>query len=500
MSDELDYKKYLNLISKNKKIFAVTALSIMTIAVILCYLLPKKYEAESTVFIEKNVISELVKGIAVTPSMDDTIKVLNYALNSRTLVLKVINSLDLNLKVKGDAGLEDLIKEFQKNTEIKVKDKEQLFIISFRHKDPKIARDYVNALVRSYIEENVSSKREESYGANRFLTEQIVTYKDKLAKAEAAVAQFKQEKGGIIGLDEGHLQQQISDAQQKLYDLQLRRRLLEGQQHVTKKSADPLLTNLAALKKRLDELRVEYTDNYPEVVKTRSDIETLQEQIKARKGMDFSSSDPQEAQKTEAELAAVKASEDSLQRYIAANQGLLSSVPGAKASLEKLEAEKNNQRMMYDQLFTRNDQSEVSKQMELQDKSATFRIVDPAVLPIIPVSPKRIMIIVIGIVAGLAGGLGLLILRDYVDQSIRMVSSLKPLGFPVLAVIPLMKGDDVIQLERERDRKLYLLSGCWFSIILLVLLLESLKVMFMDNSISNIFSQQLITQLTEWFR
>ncbi|HTP66077.1 MAG TPA: chain-length determining protein, partial [Geobacteraceae bacterium] len=123
-----------------------------------------------------------------------------------------------------------------------------------------------------------------------------------------------------------------------------------------------------------------------------------------------------------------------------------------------------------------------------------------AVLPIIPVSPKRIMIIVIGIVAGLAGGLGLLILRDYVDQSIRMVSSLKPLGFPVLAVIPLMKGDDVIQLERERDRKLYLLSGCWFSIILLVLLLESLKVMFMDNSISNIFSQQLITQLTEWFR
>jgi polysaccharide chain length determinant protein (PEP-CTERM system associated) len=419
--------------------------------------------------------------------MDDSIKVLTYALNSRTLVLKVINALDLNVKAMSDAETEDLIKAFQKNTEIKVKDKD-LFIISFKHSNPRIARDYVNTLVRSYIEENVSSKREESYGATKFLSEQITTYKQKLEKAEAAVVDFKRQKGGVINLDEGRLLQEINTAQQKLYDLQLRRRLLEGQLRATQKTPDPLLANLQTLKKRLDELRVEYTDNYPEVIKVRTDIESLQEQINARKGANFSSPDPQDVQKTEAELSAIKSSEISLQRYIAANQSLLNNAPTAKAALEKLEAEKNNQKNMYDQLFARHDQSEVSKQMELQDKSATFRIVDPAVMPAKPISPDRIRIILMGMVAGLASGVGLLLLLDLLDQSVKEVSTLKALGVPVLAVIPMMKTDDDVQVERRRDLRLYVMSGLYFSLILAVLVLETLTRFF----------PKLATKLPSW--
>jgi len=472
-SSELDYTKLLCLIRKSKRLFVVTALFLMTVAVIVSYLLPKKYEATSTVFIEKNVINDLVKGIAATPSIEDSIKVLTYALNSRTLVVKVINALDLNVKAKSDAEMEELIKRFQLNTEIKVKDKENLFTISFKHDNPRIARDYVNTLVRSYIEENVSSKRAESFGATNFLSEQIATYKEKLAKAEAAVIDFKRQKGGVINLDEGRLLQEINIAQQKLYDLQHKRRLLEGQLRASQKSADPLLTNLQALKKKLDELRVEYTDNYPEVLKVKADIESLQEQINARKGTSFSL-DSQDVQNVETELSAIKSSEISLQRYIAANQSLLNNAPTAKAALEKLEAEKGNQKNMYDQLFARRDQSEVSKQMELQDKSATFRIVDPAVMPIRPISPDRIKIILIGMAMGLAGGLGVLMLRDNLDRSVKEVYTLKALNVPVLAVIPLMKSEEDIRLERRRDARLYIMGGLYFSLIVAVLVLETL--------------------------
>jgi len=244
---ESDYRKYLILIKKSKRIFAITALSIMTIVAIVSYLLPKKYEADSTVFIEKNVVSELVKGIAVTPSMEDTVNALTYAINSRSLVLKVINALDLNLKAKSDADTEKLIKQFQKDTEVKVKDKEQLFIISFKHENPRIARDYVNTLVRYYIEQELSSKRGESYDATQFLSDQIKTYKEKMDKADEVVAKFKSEKGGVLGLDESHLLEEINSAQQKLYDLQLRGRLLEGQQNVVRETPDPLLATVVSL-------------------------------------------------------------------------------------------------------------------------------------------------------------------------------------------------------------------------------------------------------------
>ena len=74
---EFDYKRYLNLLLKKKRLFAVVALAIMTAAVILSYLSPKMYEAQSVVFIEKSIVSELVKGLAVSSSVEDKMRALN---------------------------------------------------------------------------------------------------------------------------------------------------------------------------------------------------------------------------------------------------------------------------------------------------------------------------------------------------------------------------------------------------------------------------------------
>ena len=52
-----------------------------------------------------------------------------------------------------------MVKVFQEKTDIKLKDKEGMFIISFYDKNPRLARDYVNTLVRRYVEENISTKR-----------------------------------------------------------------------------------------------------------------------------------------------------------------------------------------------------------------------------------------------------------------------------------------------------------------------------------------------------
>ena len=58
MQNEFDYRKYLALLNKHKRLFSFTSLAIMTVAVLLCYVLPKKYEAQSTFFVEKNVLGE----------------------------------------------------------------------------------------------------------------------------------------------------------------------------------------------------------------------------------------------------------------------------------------------------------------------------------------------------------------------------------------------------------------------------------------------------------
>jgi polysaccharide biosynthesis transport protein len=493
MQPEFQYKKYLQLVVRNKERFTLVALLLMTIVFAVSFLLPRKYEASSTVFIEKNVISELVKGITVTPSMEDTINVLTYAITSRTLLGKVVDSLDMNLG-KSDSETEALIKSLQKKTKVKVKDK-NLFTIAFTHEDPQVARDFVNTLVRLYIEENISSKRGESYDATKFLSEQIDNFNTKLEKAEAEVNAYKRDKGGIISIDEGRLFEEINTAQQKLYDLELRRRQLEGMRQVTRASADPMQARLAALQKRLEELRVEYTDSYPEVIKVRGEIETVKEQLSHRGRKGFSEPvDPQELSQINAEISAIRITESGLKRYIDSNRALLQSIPTAKAGLEKLELEKKNQKNIYDQLFARHGQSEVSKQMEVQDKSTTFRIVDPALLPVKPSSPNRLLIMLMGMAGGVGGSFGLLLLLDQLDGSVKDVDFVKALGTPVLAVIPRMEDPVIYARQRRRTRKVFVAAAAYLLFLLCFPAMELLGVGYMDKLLDTLHSGTHLTQ------
>lgn len=479
-SQELDYKRYLELLLRFKRLFLVTALLIMTCAVAYSYMLPKKFEAKSTVFIEKNVISELVKGIAVTPSMDNTIKVLTYAITSRPLLVKVVNELDLLTKKNSDAELEGLLRQIQTNVNVKVKDN-NLFIISYVDRNPRVARDFVNTLVRLYIEENVSSKREESYGATKFLTEQSGDFKEKLEKADAELARFKAARGGVISIDEAKLFQEINASQQKLYDIQLRRKQLEGLKPVARKTSDPLQTNLISLQKRLEELRSQFTESYPEIVRIKGEIESVKEQLRTRKDDGLAISDPQEVGRIEAELAALRTSEEGLKRYIATNQSLLKSIPTAKADLDRLEMEKRKQKELYDQLMTRKGQSEMSKQMEVQDKATTFRIVDPAVMPFKPASPNRLKIMLLGFVGGIAGGAGLLLLRDFLSNTVKSVDAAKAFGYPVLAVIPRMQDVAVTEQMRRQDIRLYAAAAGYFCLLLVFVAIEALDLGYVDK-------------------
>jgi polysaccharide biosynthesis transport protein len=479
-SSEFEYRKYLQVLVRRKEAFVVVALLIMTVIFLVSFLLPRKYESTSTVFIEKNVISELVKGITVTPSMEDTINVLTYAITSRTLLTKVVDSMDFSLTGKGDSDLETLIKQLQQNTRVKVKDK-NLFTISFTHQNPKVARDFVNTLVRLYIEQSISSKRGESYDATKFLSEQIETFNTKLEKAENEVNSYKRDKGGIISIDEGRLFQEINTAQQKIYDLELRRRQLEGMRQVTRKTNDPLLSRMNALQKRLDELLISYTESYPEVVKVKGDIETVKEQLLVRKEGESQPLDPQEMARIEAEVAAIKVTESGLQRYIATNKSLLQSIPSARAGLDKLELEKKNQKNIYDQLFARQGQSEVSKQMEVQDKSTTFRVVDPAILPVKPSSPDRLKIMLLGVVAGLAGSFGGLFLLDQLDSSVKDLASVKELGLPVLAVIPRMQNPGQVARKRRRTQRVFAAAALYFLLLLCFPAMELMGLRYMDR-------------------
>ncbi|MHB8056679.1 MAG: XrtA system polysaccharide chain length determinant [Desulfuromonadaceae bacterium] len=490
-TEDFNYKKYLRMVSKKRYLFVILALLIMSGVVVTSYLLPERYEAKCTVFIEKSVISDLVRGIAISPSFEDKLRVLDYAMKSRTLLLKVLDDLDLNVNSQNNGQLEKMVREFRDNTDVRLKDKEGLFTITFNSENPRIARDYVNALVRRYIEENITSKREESYGATNFLGEQIATIKVKLEEAEDKVNGYKREKGSMLAEHEGSLLASIGDAQQKIDEIMIKRRQLESLQGLARKN-DPLKGKLAALQKKQQELGLVYTENHPEVVDTAHEIMAVKQLMKSGGSrVDYVDAPTLEMERISMELSSLRAAESNQRRFIAAKQALLRSIPAAKTGLEELEREKNSQKALYEQLMARHGQSEVAKQMEVQDKATTFRIVDPAVLPTKPYSPQRIKIILLGIVGGVAASFAFLLLLDQLDNSVRNVESLKSLGIPVLAVVPTIENPFEVEAVRKRDYWFYGVAAACFMLILATVPFELMRPLSMDFFSSDEIRAQL---------
>jgi polysaccharide chain length determinant protein (PEP-CTERM system associated) len=514
-----EIQKYLKMINKGKFFFISLSFLIMSIIVWGNYFMQKIYEASSTVFIERGVINELVKGIAITPSMDDRIKVIRYEMFSRGILEKVMKDLDLDSKLNDKRMLNNVINHFQKKTKLEVKG-EELFIVSIQDPDPKLARDYINGLIRRYVEDNISAKREETFAATRFLSEQLANLKEKLDKSENAIISFRQQQGIYLSVDEKSLIEEMKRYKLDMEGLKIKKdelvatiKSIKGQLQSEKPFTVAILSkgkidnNRVLLENRLNQLLVKYTENYPEVIMLKEEIEALKKQgsngirgdsDSTQTESEMSTLNPiyqelkQKVLHAGAELSALYAKEKQLTAMIEEREKELRHLPEGKKRLSELEKERDTYRNLHEQLLIRHGQSEVSKQMEIEDKSTTFRIVDPAVLPQKPVSPNRPMMIIAGIILGFLGGFGGVYLREYLDPSVKEPQVLKDLGLVVLAVIPRIFNADENRRRVKKERLLYTVSAIYLFVIGINLLMEVMGVSPVEPMLAKIGLKELI--------
>jgi len=416
---EMDVRRYLQVIHAKRYLFILVTAGIISLITAASYVVPRSYEASATVSIEKNYLNVLMQDIAVTPSIEERGHALSVVMMSRGMLLRVLSDLKVEVGSKSEAEIEKIIKRFQTKTQIKVdinrssrKDME-LFTVSYRDNEPQFARDYVNMLINRYIVDSLSSKRQEAIGANRFVFSQMDLYKDKIDRTEEELARRRREQGV------------------------------------------QLATQLPALQKKYEELLVQYTEQHPEVVRVRSEIEAAREQMQMQTRQD--------QRPTENE------------KKIREKQPKARATAESKKSTADLERDREAYKKIYESLVASIGRSEMSSKVETQANSDTFRILDPAVLPIEPVGAPRWKIILLGILAGIAGGAGIVIVMNMMDRSIKDLETLKGFGLPVIGVIPRIQSVKAILSSRRKDRLLYGAAGMYLAGIAALAVVELLK-------------------------
>ena len=134
----------------------------------------------------------------------------------------------------------------------------------------------------------------------------------------------------------------------------------------------------------------------------------------------------------ETEIKGFRAKVDVLRDILSQYEGQLEQIPGQGLALARLQRQVQVDRDTYILLNQRLEETKIAE----AGQKDNIRIIDPAIEPRKPISPRVRLNLLLGALMGLALGVGLAILLEFMDDSIKNPEELERLGFGILAIIP----------------------------------------------------------------
>jgi hypothetical protein len=233
---------------------------------------------------------------------------------------------------------------------------------------------------------------------------------------------------------------------------------------------------LQILELQLAEYRARgFTDRHPDVIKAEQEITEVRVQAEALEDEENEDRTPTvaqqnaEAQRERAALELEMAAKE-VERLRAAADLVEQKLADTPKIAEQLGALETRLRQLSDdiKLFsTRQLQAKVQVNVERRQLGEQFRILEAAFPAPTPSSPNRLLIIVMGLIAGLAVGAGLAVLAEATDSSFRQVRDVQStLAMPVLATIP----EIVLESDRAAARRRMFRNAIAASVVVVVCL------------------------------
>ncbi|HLQ75914.1 MAG TPA: polysaccharide biosynthesis tyrosine autokinase, partial [Terriglobia bacterium] len=292
--------------------------------------------------------------------------------------------------------------------------------------------------------------------------EELPERADANLKEVATLRQQYQDKTTAINNDQAKQQgdiQEMKDIEQK--------GMLNPPADAVVKSTNQI--QLDAAQAKLDALRTRYTSNNREVLLQEEQVQNLEKLVAAEPHpVAAHVASPAELRYTQlkAEVAAIdkhlldlRQDRSSLSSQLVDSQRHVNATPRHEQALAQLTREYEITKTEYQtQLQKQLDVRRDEQLRKVANNGLVFRIVEPAQVPLDPVSPKRIRILAMGLVAGIAFGLGTAFLAEHIDSSFKDVDEFQnDTGLTVLSIIPRLNPNAFPQ--RPRRSKKLLSSG-----------------------------------------
>lgn len=182
--------------------------------------------------------------------------------------------------------------------------------------------------------------------------------------------------------------------------------------------------DLQQLEAQLTAASGKYGDAHPEVVRLKRQIEAANAVVVGKEAADNAPDNPIYIQ-TQGQINAVNAELSTVQSQIAVLQekmneveGKIIKTPEIERSYVALKREYDTSVEEFNELKKKGNQAELAKNLETGQMGQRLSLIEPPPLPTAPFWPNRKAIVLLGIIGGLAGGIGAALLIDSLDGRI----------------------------------------------------------------------------------
>src|SRR6266567_5834859 len=450
---------YLLVLRKHQWLILSFMLAVVTIVTISTFRMQPVYNATARIAIDRENANILpfpgADSYDYMMDLENYIETQSKILTSETLALQTIRNTGLSARPEFSSpnGPSEAMAsgslanqkrppelgEFLGSLSVKRVPNSRLMDVSFESTDPQLAARTVNAHIATYIEQNYRSKYEATSQASDWLADQLRDFKIKVQKSEdARIAYERQNQIWTLDDKQNMTTQRLSDINKQFTDAQAERMKKESLYEFAKAGdldAVPQLDSNSALTdllKKRGETSADYADalqqygpNFPKVLRLKAQMKDIDDNVEKEKKkiLDVLESDYREARQRETLLA------DALNEAKAETNQMAEKM--VEYNILKREAEAN--KALYEGLMTKMKETAISGAL----RSSNIRVVDPAMVPATPARPAKTKNVILSFLVGLVGGIGLALLREYLDNTVKTPDDIETLSrLPSLAVVP----------------------------------------------------------------
>ncbi|MDE2005345.1 MAG: hypothetical protein KGI51_02160 [Rhodospirillales bacterium] len=456
---------------------------------ILVAVMPNQYQARAELYVDTNaILTPLLSGIAVNTSPQGQLEMLQRTLLSRPNIETLIAKTEQDLFVNGPGARDQLIRHLQRDIQLGQQGND-LFTIAYTNPDPHLAQRVVQTLLSIFIERATGTNHRQMENARRFLQHQLASYQQQLRAVESRQVEFRNRYMGIFvpgggGVNEAmnRLRAEISVLQNALDDRTLQAKALTKELAATKPmlvaedlAAGPANGPIAQAEAQLRMMRLQYTDDYPGVIALKKQIAAMK-QAAAHTGATGpggaaippgtrSVPNPVYDQikirlvSVTGQITAIRRKLDGATKAVKRLEALQTQEPNLVTEYDSMNRDYGVLRRDYDQLLDRLQSANIAEAADTQANKVQIQVIDPPVLPRLPVAPNRVLLVSGVLIAGLAASIMLPLLLAQLDRSFCVVDDLRTLGLPVLGGISMLGTRTIHQSLRLYLPVVFALSG-----------------------------------------